>query len=356
MRVGLESIINVSINDSTWTQVSLPVSCGGLGIRSALSLSLPAFLASTASTLELVSAILSLSTPILNPDREVALSTWASSCQHAPEPSSHLQRDWEAPVLKVTSSSMIQNANTLQDKARLLAVCRKESGAWLSALPSPPLGTHLDNETIRISVGLRLGIKLCHPHKCHCGAQVDEFGTHGLSCRKSAGRLSRHSAINDIIKRACASINIPSILEPSGIFRTDGKKPDGLTLIPWSKGKCLLWDATCVDTLASSYLLSTSRNAGSAALGAENKKYRRYEGVSNLYLFCPFAVETLGPFGDEALKLVKELGRRLYESTGESRSTAFLTQRISLAIQRGNAASVLATIPLPSQFHEIFDL
>ena len=240
----------------------------------------------------------------------MAITSWSQQCMFGPEPSSHRQREWEAPILKVISSTLFENASSPQDKARLLAVSRKESGAWLNAFPCPNLGTHLDNDTIRISVGLRLGIKLCQPHKCQCGVLVDELGTHGLSCRKSAGRLSRHSAINDILKRACASINVPSILEPSGVYRDDGKKPDGLTLVPWSKGKCLLWDATCADTMADSYLSSTSRNAGSAALRAENRKFKRYEGVSSLYLFCPFAVETFGPFGDEAQKLVKELGRR----------------------------------------------
>src|ERR1043165_9306842 len=27
------------------------------------------------------------------------------------------------------------------------------------------------------------------------------------------------------------------------------KRPDGATLVPWSRGRCLLWDATCADTL-----------------------------------------------------------------------------------------------------------
>ncbi len=45
-------------------------------------------------------------------------------------------------------------------------------------------------------------------------------------------------------------------------------------------------------------------------------------------------METLGPFGDEAMDLVKDVGRRLIESR------AYLTQRISIAIQRGKAAIV----------------
>jgi hypothetical protein len=73
------------------------------------------------------------------------------------------------------------------------------------------------------------------------------------------------------------------------------------------QGKCLLWDPTCSDTLAKSYISSTSCAAGAAALNAEKRKHKKYEGVANLYKFVPFAVETLCPFGEEALDLVKDL-------------------------------------------------
>jgi hypothetical protein len=40
--------------------------------------------------------------------------------------------------------------------------------------------------------------------------------------------------------------------------------------------------------------------------------------------------------------------------SNDNKSTLYLTQRISLAIQRGNAASVLGTIPLSPDLEEIF--
>jgi hypothetical protein len=108
--------------------------------------------------------------------------------------------------------------------------------------------------------------------------------------------------------------------------------------------------------LANSYISSTSRSAGAAALQAEKKKFRKYQGALSRYLFVPFAVETLGPFGEEALALVKDLGRRISDNTGEIRSKSFLTQRISIAIQRGNAASIFSTIPSSSKLNEIYYL
>ena len=99
----------------------------------------------------------------------------------------------------------------------------------------------MSNDAIRIAVGLRVGTPLCQPHTCaHCGKEVDQFGRHDLSCQSSQGRRSRHQAINNIALHSLASANIPSRLEPSGLHCLDGKRPDGVSLVPWSAGKYLV--------------------------------------------------------------------------------------------------------------------
>ena len=146
-----------------------------------------------------------------------------------------------------------------------MAASAPHSGDWLHALPLSTCGLRLDNEAVRVAVGLRLGTSLCEPHQCPCGKQVDARGTHGLSCKPGAGRSIRHHQHNDIIHRALMRASTPSVLEPPGLSRTDGKRPDGLTLIPWQRGKSLTWDVTVTDTVADSYLHLTSVKAGGAA-------------------------------------------------------------------------------------------
>ena len=74
----------------------------------------------------------------------------------------------------------------------------------------------MDDDSLRIAVGLRLGVPICGPHLCHhCWDEVDVMGRHALSCRKSEGRHHRHAVVNDIIHRTLASAHVPSWLEPS---------------------------------------------------------------------------------------------------------------------------------------------
>ena len=140
------------------------------------------------------------------------------------------------------------------EQARFLAATTPHSGDWLLALPIASGGLQLDDEAVRVAVGMRLGLSLCVPHKCPCSSNVDAQGFHTTVCKKAPGSMARHQVINDIIWRTLSSAGIPAIKEPSGVSRQDGKRPEGLTLIPWQGGKPLVWEVTTVSTLAQSYV------------------------------------------------------------------------------------------------------
>ena len=74
------------------------------------------------------------------------------------------------------------------------------------------------------------------------------------------------------------------------------------------------------------------------------------------YDFVVFAVETMGPWCQEGKELIENLGKMLNKMTGDKNSKKFLKERISIAIQRGNAMSVLKTLPESEGLDEIFNL
>jgi hypothetical protein len=108
---------------------------------------------------------------------------------------------------------------------------------------------------------------------------------------------------------------VNSTLEPNGLSRDDGKRPDGMTLVPWIKGQPLVWDVTVVDTLADSYVLKSSANIAnivqsfrqttkpSISLMSSETDLSRNQAIQNQRnsfsrgFPLPFNVETLQAFG-----------------------------------------------------------
>jgi hypothetical protein len=349
LRRSLSHIINVDLDDGSWAQASLPVRSGGLGIRSVCLLAPSAFLASAAGTANLVSSILPASLRlVVDPHIASTLQVWEGLSQSASPPVGVLstrQRVWDNLVIVASQASLLATHSGAYDQARLRASFSPHSGDWLNAPPISSVGLRLDDESIRIAVGLRLGSSLCAPHTCPCGTYVDSRGSHGLACRRSAGRQLRHALINDVIWRAMGRAQIAAIKEPSGLLTDDAKRPDGATIIPWARGKCLAWDATTPDTLAASHLNVTQMSAGAAAERAAALKATKYASIGPTHVFVPVAIETLGPWNPEGLDFIQELGRRVSAVTGDPRETVFLLQRISVAVQRGNAASFAGSLP-----------
>ena len=198
---------------------------------------------------------------------------------------------------------------TSLEKARVLAVVHPDSGACFNVFLISALGLRLNDSEVQIAISLRLGLPVCSPHMCvGCGAAVDERGLHGLSCRFSKGRHSRHAALDDLVKRSLDSAKILSHLEPTGLYHTDGKRPNGATMVPWKSGRVLVWDVTCADTLAPSHRHLASREAGAVAASAEQRKKSKYTHLEATHQFVPIAIETLGVVGEDGNIFFKDLG------------------------------------------------
>ena len=92
-----------------------------------------------------------------------------------------------------------------------------------------------------------------------------------------------------------------------------------------------------------SHLSGTSKEASHAANKAEKSKIEKYRDIENTNFFVPIAIETMGSWGAIGLKFIRDLGNKITILTRNEQATSHLLQRISVAIQQGNAISVMGT-------------
>ena len=83
----------------------------------------------------------------------------------------------------------------------------------------------------------------------------------------------------------------------------------------------MIWDVTCVDTVADSYVAGCSETARYAARRAEEFKAEKYRlSMTGTYHFIPIGFETFGAIGPAADKFLGTLGKLTNQKTGEPRS------------------------------------
>jgi len=179
-----------------------------------------------------------------------------------------------------------------------------------------------------------------------CGTAVYVDGRHGLICRKSISKMSWHSAVNDLLKQALQSVEIPSRLDLHCLANSNS----------WQQEACWVYSSPVIDRKISGMSLPLSKHIGSKSpkfgchwtmvLSPTSQKLRRpsmpaWQWLSSTFHFMPFAIETLG---DEAQNYVQELGLRITSAFGERRLTEFFWQCFSVTVLCGNASCVRRTV------------
>ena len=63
------------------------------------------------------------------------------------------------------------------------------------------------------------------------------------------------------------------------------------------------------------------------------------------HIFVSIAVETSGAWYKQSAQFIEDLGRRINSITNDQLETTYLFQRLSAALQRGNAVAFSNTFP-----------
>src|SRR6218665_3516890 len=126
-----------------------------------------------------------------------------------------------------------------------------------------------------------------------------------------------------------------------------GQMVKGLIVQPWSLGQpeniwhgMLRWS-----THVPHHTSRHRRRLLAASVQAANRKALKYAALPTTHVFQPVAIETLGSLDPSACDFINQIGSRMSAITGDRRETAFLFQRLSMAIQRFNLVAFLGTFP-----------
>ena len=357
-REALTRILGTPVGDSQWSQAKLPVSMGGLGLRSAEDHTPAAYLTSLLSCQSLRQALLHLpddDSQVTIPAPLLALLSTKQGEDANIE--SLLGVTQKAVGLKIdlhNSNLLIANTNregVVREIARLGSLSLPHAGDWLHVVPSPALGLHLRSREFVMSVKYRLGSPVYTVSgQCPaCGLHSDKAGDHAISCGSDGERIARHNHLRDTLYHTAVSAALAPTREDRALLPGTDARPADVLIPRWTHGKDTALDVTVVNPLQAALVAQAAKTAGHALTYAYKKKMTgagtacQREGM----VFIPLPAETLGGWHEQAVLQVRKLGSALARQTGQEESVAIahLFQRLSVLLVRGNAALFLNRIP-----------
>ena len=331
LRTASEDLVGMGMPDTAWMQVSLPMRCGGLGIRDPLQTQPAARMAAliglemfgrervgvpnialSSPSPDLVTTIGALRAQ-LGPNFEPLTSWHTDPSQLASASIDHASQRWWAEQVATEQRSRLCHLGTARDMARLRSQEGPIANGWMSVLPSRALRTDIQDVDYRVLLRWWLGLPLlptgCTLPGCPmCGEPVDPFGDHFVCCMRN-GPSRRHNALRDAIFNALVQSAIPAAKEVTSGNR---KRPADILLIAWERGRDVAIDLTVTHPLGLSHHPIVVDNAARHCRRAESAKQTAEGDLCHQagWGFLPAAFTPWGGSGPGARALLHEVGRR----------------------------------------------
>ncbi|MBA2708866.1 MAG: hypothetical protein H0U59_13765 [Gemmatimonadaceae bacterium] len=357
-------------------QIELSLSNGGLGMRSLLRISQPAFVASTAAAAPFM---LKTQRPATLTN-QLANECWEDIAQRClpdsglndlqPDSASHL--DWFGQTtpdgmqlndstklqkkigtfLKAAERKVFEGLEDVDD-ARFRALIRPNASRFLTVIPTEPSLTLHDKE-ISIAVLNRLSVRQALPKaklmKCGCGTlMTDPF--HGISCNRHLGSkvIARHDAVKGAIVKWIKRSGNSAAAEPRDFSRDLDRqiRPDFQASLGASS---IVGDIVVMNPAAPTHVDNDEPMKNVAI--KKITKFAAFVGdeLGQADEFVPAIFETFGGFSNHSVAFIAKIGK---ETRGEGIDSQTvmdgLTNEIAIAIQRGNANCVLSCLQAARQ-------
>ena len=207
-----------------------------------------------------------------------------------------------------------------------------------------------DDEFI-VAVWHRLGVHVpsdVPAPPCACDAGVAAEPDHAMVCKKVAKMTQlRHDIFVDALRLVISSASLQSAKEPryralAGRPRDVERNRRGDIVVVLPRLQMAAVDVVVTHACAATYVQRAAKETGATALRAEQRKRRRFvKDVPShaAFRFVPFAVESCGYMGKEAVRFVDRVAEVAAESgrIPKGAFTRWAMRVLSVALQKGNA-------------------
>ena len=286
---ALEDVLGTSLTPLAWRQAALPVSLGGLGLRSASTHAAAAYLSSLVQTSPTVDQIL-----INFPDRhdlDLPLSVFRAAAGSLPpsvvadltlDSGDFSQKHLSYLIDSSLHSTLLkdaQDAGDLRSSARLLSLTLPQAGAFLNAVPNPTFGLSIIPANFRVSILYRLGLPVYNsPHPCPaCGNASDIYGDHTITCASEFERIHRHDIIRDAIFDSAKHAGLSPVKE-ARVVANSLSRPGDIFLQNW-RGKQTAFDVAVTSPLSKTALPHSHKTPGAALAMMKSHKLSKHSSL-----------------------------------------------------------------------------
>ena len=245
LHADLSTLLGASISTSDPRSVlaSLPVSLGGLGLRSAALHAPAAFVASNLQCASLVEKLVPSPSIKLDISRATSLLTNATAFATTPLPGPFSGDRPQRLLSRRIDEARLHVLERMEADERLrliLPLIRLPgSGDFLNVIPSPSLKLHIHKTEFGMAVKYRLGLPVFPSESlcAFCGKQSDIFGDHAISaCHTSGGIIRRHDLLRDaVFDTAYAALLRPKKEERN--LLNDDSRPGDITICGWAQSR-----------------------------------------------------------------------------------------------------------------------
>jgi hypothetical protein len=258
-----------------------------------------------------------------------------------------LQKALSQTLHKVAAKKLLPTLDIAQ-RALLTASAAKGAAAWIYSAPWK--GYLLTDSEYKEALRLRLGLPQTNifqgPSGICCGdGPIDELLHHGLGCGQAQGggrlRVRRHDAVaaelGNLIKFARMPVERELLVDP----RTAGEERPRMDLVAKAPTATVYIDVSIPNPLTAERRRRTAAKPLTTATLVENQKRSKYHHLRKQDTeVIPFVIEATGGFGEDAVKFLKRIAKKMPASTWGTREERnfrkLMMSKLSITLMRGN--------------------